>query len=105
MRYRARRGTCHHPALGMEHQTDAGPRPTRVRPVNGAQMPQDSVHPYKGDPRFVDAGRDGARRRWGAPRHVRLDSLDPRVREAVLALVRADQRASSREAGESEGTL
>lgn len=41
-----------------------------------------------------------ARARWGAPRVVRLDSLDPRVREAVLALVAADLQAHSRE---SEG--
>lgn len=56
-------------------------------------MPQVSVHPYKGDPRFVDAGRDGARRRWGPQRHVRIDSLDPRIREVILTLVRADENA------------
>ena len=35
-----------------------------------------------------------ARARWGDdPRTVRLDSLDPRVREAVLLLIRADENA------------
>lgn len=41
-----------------------------------------------------------ARARWGPERVVRLDSLDPRVREAVLALVRADENAR---AAESDG--
>ena len=45
------------------------------------------------DPIKVEAGRLGARKRWGAQRVARLDSLDPRVREAVLALIRADEAA------------
>lgn len=39
-----------------------------------------------------------ARARWGPERSVRLDALDPRVREAVIALIRADEAARSREA-------
>lgn len=46
------------------------------------------------DPVKVRAGTIGARKRWGeTPRVVRLESLDPRVRAAVLALIRADEAA------------
>jgi len=45
------------------------------------------------DPVKVMAGLQGARRRWGEPRVLRLTDLDPRIREAVLALVRADEAA------------
>ncbi len=40
---------------------------------------------------FVEAGRRGARKRWGAhrPRTIRLDSLTPEQRRLVLALVEA----------------
>lgn len=34
-----------------------------------------------------------ARARWGPERTVRLDALDPRVRAAVVALIRADEAA------------
>ena len=45
------------------------------------------------NPVKVAAGRAGAQKRWGDRRVVRLDSLDPRVRAAVLALVDADEAA------------
>lgn len=45
----------------------------------------------------AEAGRIGAQRRWGdTPRSVRLDSLDPRVRAAVIALIHADEAARER---------
>lgn len=43
------------------------------------------------DPTKVAAGRMGGRARWGPQRVVRLDSLDPAIREAVNALLRLDQ--------------
>lgn len=49
------------------------------------------------NPVFVESGRRGARSRWGPERVARLDSLDPRVREAVLALIRADEAARNAE--------
>jgi len=53
--------------------------------------------PHK-DPEKVRAGKIGATKRWGEqPRVARLDSLDPRVREAVVALIRADEAARARE--------
>ena len=47
------------------------------------------------DPAKVKAGQAGARSRWGERRVVRLDALDPRVRAAVIALIRADQAAKA----------
>lgn len=48
------------------------------------------------NPVFVEAGRRGARRRWGAePRIVRLDSLTPPQRRLVLALVDAARKEAS----------
>lgn len=38
----------------------------------------------------AEAGAIGARRRWGAPRVLRLDQLHPAVAAAVRALVDAD---------------
>ncbi len=49
------------------------------------------------NPVKVRAGAIGAKKRWGEPRIARLDSLDPRVREAVIALIRADEAARARE--------
>ncbi len=44
-------------------------------------------------PVFVEAGRRGARRRWGdEPRVVRLDALTPAQRRLVLALVDAARK-------------
>jgi hypothetical protein len=36
---------------------------------------------------FVDAGKRGARKRWGPPRIIRLDGLTPDQRRLVLAMV------------------
>ncbi len=48
------------------------------------------------------AGLLGARARWGdEPVAVRLDSLDPRIRAAVLALIGADQNARTTKAATS----
>jgi len=45
------------------------------------------------------AGLLGARARWGdEPVAVRLDSLDPRIRAAVVALIRADENARTTKA-------
>jgi len=41
------------------------------------------------DPRFVESGRRGARRRWGEQRIARLDELRPEARRLVLALIAA----------------
>ena len=41
----------------------------------------------------AEAGRIGARRRWGEPRVLRLDSLTPEQRRLVLALVAAAKAA------------
>ena len=47
---------------------------------------------------FAEAGRLGARRRWGEQRVVRLDQLDPRVAAAVRALIAADVAVQARAA-------
>ncbi len=54
------------------------------------------------DPRLVEAGRRGARRRWGEQRVARLDQLDPTVRLVILALVEADKAARTERALEPE---
>lgn len=36
---------------------------------------------------FVDAGKRGAKKRWGPPRIIRLDGLTPDQRRLVLAFV------------------
>ena len=41
------------------------------------------------NPVFVESGREGARRRWGPQRVVRLDNLTAAERDVVLALVSA----------------
>ncbi len=48
------------------------------------------------------AGRLGARRRWGDQRVVRLDSLHPAVAAAIRALVAADQAAREEAAPDVE---
>jgi len=54
------------------------------------------------NPDKVKAGRASALKRWGEhPRVARLDQLDPRIREAVLALLRADEAARAREGTEA----
>lgn len=39
------------------------------------------------NPLFVESGREGARRRWGPPRVIRLDELTAPQRALVVALV------------------
>jgi len=47
----------------------------------------------------AEGGRLGALRRWGpVPRSVRLDTLDPRIAAAVVALVRADENSRTTKA-------
>lgn len=48
--------------------------------------------------RRAEIGRAAMRKRWGPQRVVRLDALDPRVAEAVRALVRADEAARADQA-------
>jgi hypothetical protein len=43
---------------------------------------------------FVEAGRRGARRRWGPPRVARLDALSPEQRALVLALIAAAEASN-----------
>lgn len=50
------------------------------------------------NPRYVEQGRIGARKRWGPPRLVRLDALTPEQRDVVLALVAAQKVALNAEA-------
>lgn len=45
----------------------------------------------------TERGRLGAEKRWGGQRIVRLDELDPRVRDAVVALIRADEASRQKE--------
>jgi hypothetical protein len=45
--------------------------------------------PAERDPRFVESGRRGARKRYGEPRVARLDSLSGPMRAIVLALIAA----------------
>ena len=54
------------------------------------------------DPRFVESGRDGARKRWGPPRVLRLDELPAAQRRIILAIVdvfraEADKPAAGQE--------
>lgn len=49
------------------------------------------------DPRAVEAGRRGARRRWGYPRIVRLDALSGPQRRLALALVEAIRKEAATE--------
>jgi hypothetical protein len=55
------------------------------------------------DPDKVQAGREGARRRWGRQRTLRLDELPESIRLAVEALVAAEQAAKAREAASDAG--
>ena len=48
----------------------------------------------------AEFGRQGARRRWGPPRVLRLDTLPESVRAAIEAMVTAEANARARE---SEG--
>ena len=50
----------------------------------------------------AEAGRLGARRRWGEPRSVRLDDLTTDQRRLVLALVAAARETKNEPATVSE---
>ena len=52
----------------------------------------------------AESGLRGARSRWGEPRIVRIDQLDPSVAAAVRALVRADESAKAQEKGAPAAT-
>jgi hypothetical protein len=58
-----------------------------VVPYEGFTVPPLSTPPKSAQ------HRQAALARWGGGRIVRLDALDPHVRAAVLALVRADEAA------------
>jgi hypothetical protein len=45
------------------------------------------------NPRLVAAGKAGMRARWGPPRIVRLDTLEPPYRRLILAMVEAAKAA------------
>lgn len=47
------------------------------------------------DPAKVRAGRNGARKRWGVQRYVRLDDLSDEERQAVLILIDALRAAKT----------
>lgn len=47
------------------------------------------------NPVFVESGRRGARKRWGAQRVVRLDDLTPEQRRLVSALIDAARREAA----------
>lgn len=46
----------------------------------------------------VESGRMGARRRWGPPRILRLDELDPPTRDVIECILTA--RANAAKAAE-----
>lgn len=48
----------------------------------------------------VDSGRMGARRRWGPPRILRLDELDPPTRDVIQCILTA--RANAQKAAEKD---
>jgi hypothetical protein len=50
------------------------------------------------DPARVAAGHSGARKRWGPPRILRLDTLTPQQRRLVLALLDAAKADESEQA-------
>jgi hypothetical protein len=56
------------------------------------------------DPRRVRAGQAGMRARWGEPRVLRIDDLQPNERRLVLALVEAVRSEKAAPVGETSGT-
>jgi hypothetical protein len=56
-------------------------------------------------PRYTkaEAGALGARNRWGPPRILRLDQLDPITAEIVRAIVTARENAKAAPASETPG--
>lgn len=60
-------------------------RPDRPKPRRSRRLtPKPTVNTV-----LSEAGRRGARQRWGPPRHARLDDLTPDQRRLVLALIDA----------------
>ena len=59
-----------------------------------------SEAPTDKDPAKVRAGQLGARKRWGDPRILRLDQLDPDERRLIQAILTAKRNADS---GKAEG--
>ena len=55
------------------------------------------------DPAAVERGRKAMRVRWGPPRVLRLDKLDPVTREVVTTIVEARRNAA--EAAEARRRL
>lgn len=53
------------------------------------------------DPNKVKAGQIGSRARWGPPRVVRLDTLDPVTRDIIRAILTARENAAKAAAGAS----
>ena len=47
------------------------------------------------NPVFVESGRRGARKRWGDPRVLRLDQLDPDERRLIQAILAAKRNADA----------
>ena len=65
-------------------------------------MPLDS--PAREPMPRAERGRLGARNRWGPPRVLRLDTLDPVTRDIIRAILTARENAAKAEAvAESEG--
>ena len=54
------------------------------------------------NPVLSDAGRRGARRRWGEQRVLRLDDLEAPYRRAVLALIAAAEAAKAETPGSGQ---
>jgi hypothetical protein len=50
------------------------------------------------NPVFVESGREGARRRWGARRHLDLRELPGPVRAAIEAMAEAEKAAREKAA-------
>ena len=75
--------------VAVRHEEDHAPGGKRQR---GGDRPKGTVAALSIS-RKSEAHVKAARARWGEPRTVRLDALDPRVKAAVLALIRADEAA------------
>lgn len=52
---------------------------------------------------FVEAGRRGARNRWGPQRIIRLDEFPPDERAAILAAIEAKRAARKAIRDDDEG--
>ena len=65
----------------MARRTSRHTSETRLRPRGDTLVAKNPV--------TVKAGTVGAAKRWGPPRHARLDDLTPEQRALVLALIEA----------------